>query len=175
MSENDKINSLYEGEAKITKASRALQEKAGIGDIDANLIKKADKFIEDNTDDFRPLAQELLQRLGETLVHIKSERDYSAQSLASLGDAVMQIKANGKMFKYDLVTALAATTLDFLESVEKLDDDIIALVEVLLVSLKVIIARNIKGAGGLDGHSLRTEMEEACQRYFKKKPLAIKK
>ena len=64
MSENDKINVLYEGEARITKASKALQQKAGTGDIDAALIKKADKFIEDNTEDFEPLAAELLQRLG---------------------------------------------------------------------------------------------------------------
>ena len=174
MSNNDKINVLYEGEAKITKASKALQEKAGSGDIDPKLIKNADKFLEENTEDFIPLAQELLQKLGDTLTRVKKERDYSAQSLASLGDAVMQIKANGKMFKYDLVSSLASITLDFLESVEALDDDVIALVDIQMISLKAIISRKIKGAGGLDGHSLKTELEDACQRYYKKKPQALK-
>lgn len=174
MSENDKINVLYEGEARITKASKALQQKAGTGDIDAALIKKADKFIEDNTEDFEPLAAELLQRLGDLLAHIRKEHDYSSQSQAALVDAVMQVKANGRMFKYDLATSLATITLDFLESIPQLDDDVLKLVEALQASLRIIIHRKIKGTGGLDGHNLRTEMEDACQRYFKKKPQAPK-
>ena len=86
----------------------------------------------------------------------------------------MQVKANGRMFKYDLATSLATITLDFLESIPQLDDDVLKLVEALQASLRIIIHRKIKGTGGLDGHHLRTEMEDACQRYFKKKPQAPK-
>ena len=174
MSENNMINPLYEGEVKITSASKALQQKAGTGEIDPDLVRKADQVLQDNDEDFTPLALELLARLAKNLARIKREKIYAPEALLELEGPVMQLKANGKMFKYDLVTSLAGITLDFLESIIALDDDVVALVEVQLAGLQVIVAKKMKGTGGLDGMRLRAELEEACQRYYKKKPLALR-
>lgn len=174
MSDKDMIDPLYEGNVKITSASKKLQTKAGVGDIDPDLIRKADQFIQDNDEDFTPLALELLANLSKTLARIKRDKIWTPEALLELEGPVMQLKANGKMFKYDLVTSLAGITLDFLESVTELDEDVLALVSVQLAGLQVIIAQKMRGSGGLDGMRLRSELEEACQRYYKKNPLARK-
>lgn len=174
MSENDMIDPLYEGKVKITKASKVLQQKAGTGDIDPELISRAELFLQNNDEDFTPLALELLAQLARTLERIRKHSVRTPEVLLELEGPVMQLKANGKMFKYDLVTSLASITLDFLESIDVLDNDVLDLVTVQLASLQVIVARKMKGSGGLDGMRLRSELEEACQRYYKKNPLALK-
>ena len=174
MSENDAIDPLLDGKVKITPALKTLQKKAGTGEIDPELIRKADQYLQDNDEDFTPLALELLAKLANTLARIKRHKIRSPEILLELEGPVMQLKANGKMFKYDLVTSLASITLDFLESIDILDDDVVALVSVQLSGLQLIIAQRLKGTGGLDGMRLRAELEEACQRYYKKNPLALK-
>jgi hypothetical protein len=174
MTNYGQIDPLYEGQVKITPADKSLQKKAGVGEIDPELILKAEQFIQDNDEDFTPMALELLAKLASTLARIKRHNIRTAEVLQELEAPVMQLKANGKMFKYDLVTSLASITLDFLESIDTLDDDVLALVTVQLSGLQVIIAQKMKGSGGLDGMRLREELEEACQRYYKKNPLALK-
>ena len=78
------------------------------------------------------------------------------------------------MFKYDLITILADTMLAFLESIKRIDPDVIHLAEAHLASLQVIIAKKIKGSGGTSGEYLKQELEEAVQRYHKKNPQADK-
>lgn len=163
-----------DGDARIFRASKALQEKAGTGDIDPQLIRKADLYLQDHSEDFRPLAVELVSRLESIIGEIRRTEDFSPDSLDTLGAAVMEIKANGRMFRYDLASTLAATVLDFLEMLDRLDEDALELAQALQTCLKVIVARNITGGGGLDGHHLRTEMDEACLRYRRKKPQNLK-
>lgn len=172
---NDKIDPLDEGPVKITRASFALQDKAGTGEIDIELIRKADQVLQDNEEDFTPIALAYMTQLAAALANIKNNNLRDPALLLELEGPVMQLKANGKMFKYDLATSLSSIMLDFLESVGQLDDDVIALVEAHLASLQVILAKKIKGTGGLDGLNLKTELEEACQRYYKKNPLSLKK
>ena len=73
------------GTVKITKASRALQKKAGIGDISPELIRKAEKVLSDSTEDFTPLALELLDKLRHTLDRIKASNLDSPRPSADFG------------------------------------------------------------------------------------------
>jgi hypothetical protein len=164
----------HKGTVKITKASLALQKKAGTGDISPELIHKAEKVLHENAEDFTPLALELLNKLRHTLDHIKASDLDSPSHLQTLVAPIMQLKANGRMFKYDLITILADTMLAFLESIKRIDPDVIYLAEAHLASLQVIIAKKIKGSGGASGQHLQQELEEAVQRYYKKNPQAAK-
>jgi hypothetical protein len=47
-------------QAKIIKASKDLQVKAGSGQVGAEKIKRAEETIESNTHDFVPTAEEFL-------------------------------------------------------------------------------------------------------------------
>jgi hypothetical protein len=164
----------HKGTVKITRASRALQRKAGTGDISPELIRKAEKVLHGNTEDFTPLALELLDKLRHVLDHIKASNMESPDFMQALVAPIMQLKANGRMFKYDLITILAGTMLTFLESVKRVDQDVVSLAEAHLASLQVIIAKKIKGTGGASGEYLQQELEDAVQRFYKKNPQAVK-
>ncbi len=166
---NDKAyDPLVDGPVKVTRASFSLQDKAGNGEIDPILIMRAQDALDDNEEDFTPFALEYLAKMARIIERIKRDRLTSRDALQELAVPVMHLKANGRMFKYELVSSLAATMLDFLETAESADDDLIALTEAYLAGLQVVIARKIKGDGGPDGQKLRSELEEAIARYAKK-------
>lgn len=157
---------------KIYKANNGLQQKAGIGDVDVKKIEKAEKVIENNTEDFMPIAIEFLDRLELGVMRARQNEISMPDRIAGMTKPVMELKANALMFKYDLVTQLANIMLGFLENIRELDKDAIDIVSAHHTTLKAIIVKKMKGDGGANGHMLRTELEDACQRYFKRKKTA---
>ena len=80
----------------------------------------------------------------------------------------MELKANAKIFHYDLVGNLANIMLNFLESITSLDKDALAIVRGHHETLRGIINNNLRGDGGQKGQIMITELENACARYYKK-------
>lgn len=157
---------------RIIKASKTLQIKAGSGDIEDEKITKAEVVIEKNAEDFAPIAKEFLDRLLTATETARSEgHDLSKNKMlkASMIQPVMELKANARMFKYDLVTSLANIMLGFLENVKELDKDAIEIVGAHHKTLTAIILKKMKGDGGTNGLLLQTELEDAVERYFSKR------
>lgn len=80
----------------------------------------------------------------------------------------MQLKANGGMFQYQLISEIAALALHFLENVETVNDDALQVVDVHAKTIHIIIANDLKGDGGKEGYALVKELEKACKRFFGK-------
>lgn len=157
---------------RILKASKALQIKAGVGDIEVEKIAKAEIVIEKNAEDFAPIAKEFLDRLLLATETARSEgHDLTKNRMlkAAMTQPVMELKANARMFKYDLVTSLANIMLGFLENVKELDKDAIEIVAAHHKTLTAIILKKMKGDGGSNGMLLQTELEDAVERYFSKR------
>jgi hypothetical protein len=154
---------------KIFKASTELQVKAGTGEVDEKKIVRAENVIQNNTEDFLPLAVAFLNRLDQGITNARKPGLSMEAKIAGMTQPVMELKANARMFKYDLVTVMANVMLGFLETIKELDDDAIEIVAAHHTTLRAIIAKQIKGDGGSIGVRLRTELEDACARYFKKR------
>ena len=80
----------------------------------------------------------------------------------------MELKANGAMFEYPLISAVAGVLLNFLEVIPELNDDALDIVAVHRSTLNVIVTGKLRGGGGNDGAALLQELADACDRYFKK-------
>lgn len=160
-------------QVKIIKATSQLQRKAGIGEVDAVRVEKAEKVIQDNTEDFSSIATAFLDRLEDAVTRARTDHGVNAiempAKIAAMTQPVMELKANARMFKYDLVTALANVMLGFLENIRDLDLNAVEIVAAHHSTLKVIIAKQMKGDGGPNGVLLRSELEDACDRYFKRR------
>ncbi len=154
---------------RITKASRTLQEKAGTGEIDPMLVERAEQFIQENKEDFLPLALELMALLAHRLEEVRRKKTRTHADLLKLQQPIMQIKANGRMFHFSLATQLASIVLDFLEHVDKPDDDVLAIVQAHLAGLQLVMSKKIRDERDTNGALLLKEIEEACKRYHKKK------
>jgi hypothetical protein len=150
---------------------RDLQEKVGTGGLDRKIIEAAQKIIEKNDVDFVPMAQRHLSALHEGIRLIRTQRDrFDADGLlATLSHPTIQLKANGAMFGYPLVTKVTDLMIRFLEVVKNLDDDALDVINGFITAINAIIVSEMRGFGGEDGKQLYNALDEACNRYFSKK------
>lgn len=154
---------------KIYKASTELQVKAGTGDVDPKKVMRAEAVIMTNTEDFLPLAVTFLNRLDQGISNARKADLPMDAKIAGMTQPVMELKANARMFKFDLITVMANIMLGFLETIKQLDNDAIDIVAAHHTTLRAIISKKMKGDGGADGVRLKSELEDACARYFKKR------
>ncbi len=155
---------------KTYKAKADLQKKAGPGPLDMELVHRAQDAIDKNKIDFAPIGLKFLSKLEKGLGEIKSApQDNIDEDKKKLIGPVMELKANAKIFHYELVGNLAQIMLSFLETIEQLDKDALSIVGGHHDSLKAILGNNMKGDGGKDGQIMITELQDACNRYYKKR------
>lgn len=144
-----------------------LREKIGYGGIDKRLLTRAQEVIEEAPVEFEPFAKQFLARLRQNIDSARTgSRDKKA--IDAMTRPVMELKANGGMFRYNLISDIADTLLDFLESLKDLNDDALDVVEVHHSTLGVIITSRLTGDGGREGAKLISELRGACTRYMKK-------
>lgn len=156
--------------AKIIKASRSLQMKAGKGVIAHESVQRAEDVIKNNDEDFSSIANGFLIRLHDAVEMAERNTAISKSDLiAGMIKPVMELKANAKMFKYNLVTSLANIMLEFLETIEHLDNKAVEIVAAHHKTLSMIITRKMSGDGGQVGAALQRELQSVCQRYFAQK------
>lgn len=153
--------------ARIIKANHLLQNKVGMGPVDPKKVEKSQTVIDNNTVDFKPLANEYLLELANTIASAKKDPEHP-HAIQKIIEPVMQLKANGKMFGYNLVSELAKIMLDFLEAIDKLDNDVIDIIDAHYTTINAIVTNQMEGDGGEFGRELTSEIKDACKRYFSK-------
>ncbi|MCB9989455.1 MAG: hypothetical protein H6868_09030 [Rhodospirillales bacterium] len=156
------------GKVKFYTPPNVLREKVGYGGIDPQLLDKAQLFLDKNDLDFAPYADGYLKRLKQAIDAIKADKVKGAAAVDSLVRPIMELKANGGMFRYRLVTEIAGVILNFLEDVKDLNKDALRLVEVHYQTIHVIVSSGLRGDGGAEGRLLAEELYDACVRYYNK-------
>lgn len=161
--------------AEFIKPPNTLKQKVGNGGLSDEILTKAQKLLEENTVDFRPLANMYLMSLMNGIEMAKgySHADDTEQVIASMLYPAMQLKANGGMFRYNLVTKIADKMIQFLEVIEEPDIEAVEIVLAFHTTLEAVIQSQITGDGGQNGTELLTALTDACMRYFDKHPEAL--
>ena len=145
-----------------------LREKCGHGGINPDLLAMAQKVIDENDLDFGPFAERFIERLDKAIADARKSSVRGRDVINTITGPIMELKANGAMFEYPLVSDVAGVLLNFLEDVKDLNDDAIDIVAVHRRTLNVIITSRLRGTGGKDGIALLQELADACDRYYKK-------
>jgi hypothetical protein len=153
--------------AELISPPNRLKEKVGSGGIDETVILKAQALLEDNTVDFRPIATLLVDILEDALRDTKAGILKGEAAIESMIYPAMQLKAQGSMFHYPLITEISDILVDFLETVPRADDDVMDVVSGHRMAIKVVIASDIRGDGGIQGKELKEALHDACSRYYK--------
>lgn len=150
--------------AKTIAASRALQKRVGTGEIDEHIVKKAQALMDENTVDFAPLARPYLDDLTKALAAAHSvQGTLDAQTRESLAVPIMNLKANATTFNYQLIGNLTGTVLTFLESHNKPGKKTLQVVELLNKTIRLLVARQMKGQGGSTGAALQSAFDDLCR------------
>lgn len=158
-------------ETRIVKANHLLNAKVGGGAIDEKKIRKSQKLMDNMAVDFLAMAEryliELESALDDARAPVETDKDM-AKKIQAMTEPVMEIKANASMFGYPLIGTLANVMLNFLETLDRIDDDVIAIVGAHHRTIKMLVLTDTQGDGGDFGRKLQVELKDACRRYFAK-------
>ncbi len=149
-----------------------LKTRVGGGGLNEEILNKAQALLEHNSVDFRPLGEMYLEALQRGIDQARAQTSEDDQESIIIGMLypAMQLKANGGMFHYPLVTSIADKLIQFLEVVHKLDNEVVEIVLAFQTTIRAILLGQIKGDGGLRGAELMQALVDACYRYFEKRP-----
>lgn len=152
----------------ITPPNR-MKQKVGSGGIPEHVLERSQRYLESNPVDYSPYATEFMKQLHAIY---KAGRDgktgADAPSLREITQIIMQLKANGSMFHYQLLSMISDVLLRFMENVKHVDEDFLDILEVYIHILKVVIDKRLTGNGGTEGYALTDELNRACERYNRK-------
>lgn len=151
-----------------TNPKNKLKEKVGDGGIPAYLIKRCQEYLESNPVDFTPYAQRHLEQLLEIKSQIEKDLLDFNTAHDRIVNIVMQLKSNGSMFHYQLLSMVSDVMLRFMENVNRMDSDFIEIIGVYTRILGVILNKRLNGNGGKEGYALTQELHNACLRYYAK-------
>jgi hypothetical protein len=153
--------------AELLSPPNMLKEKVGSGGLDENVIAKAQALLEDNKVDFKPIADMLIEVLNEAVQNAKSGAVKGEAAIEAVIYPAMQLKAQGAMFHYPLVTEISNILVNFLETVTDIDKDVLDIVVAHKMAINAVVAGKIQGDGGRTGKDLRDALMDACNRYYK--------
>ena len=158
--------------AEFIKPPNTLKSKVGSGGLSEAILDKAQELLENNSVDFLPLAEMYLSALMKGIERGKGLTKDSdpEQVIASMLYPAMQLKANGGMFHYPLVSRIANRLVHFLEAVETIDIDAVEITLAFHTTMRAVVLGRIAGTGGKHGEELFIALDEACMRYFERAP-----
>lgn len=147
-----------------------LKEKVGSGGLGENILAKAQALLENNTVDFMPLANMYLEGLMNGIEATKDSNPEDDQEylISMMLYPAMQLKANGGMFHYQLVTSVADRLIQFLEVIPEPDIESVEIILAFHSTIRAIVQGKIKGDGGKHGDELLKALNTACMRYFER-------
>lgn len=150
------------------KPENALKEKVGEGGIPAFVIKRCQEYLESNPVDFTPYATKNLDSLKELYKHVEKSTLDEATAKGKITNIVMQLKSNGSMFHYQLISMISDVMLRYLANVTVLNQDFLEILGMFMRVLDVILTKRLTGNGGREGYALTQELHNACLRYYSK-------
>ncbi len=171
----DHYNRTPRRKAEFIKPPNTLKAKVGTGGLTEEILNKAQKLLEENTLDFSPLAYVYLENLWqgiEAAKHMKFSDDTEVLITGMLYPA-MQLKANGGMFRFHIVTQAADRLVQFLEVLEEIDTEALEIIMAFYGAIKAVIQGKITGDGGENGKELVSALSVACVKYFERRPPRI--
>lgn len=163
-------NQVPKRKAEFITPPNNLKAKVGSGGLSDDIIDKAQALLENNTVDFLPLGEMYLQSLMKAIEYCKDAHiDEDPEHLiTSMLYPAMQLKANGGMFHYPLVTQIADKLIQYLEVIETPDIEAVEIVMAFHTTIRAVILGRITGDGGKHGEELISALDDACIRYFDK-------
>jgi hypothetical protein len=154
--------------AQMVVPPNKLKEKAGSGGFDESIVAKAQDEIKNNKVDFRPIAAELVAQLDKAVTEARSGRITGDASMREIMVPAMQLKAQGSMFHYPLVSDIGNILVNFLETVPEIDADVLEIITAHKASITAALSGKIPEKDrGKVGKQLCSALVESCERYAK--------
>ena len=153
--------------SKIVKPENTLKKKAGNGGFKESDLVKAQKGIDTNEIDFRPLGVDMLRELNDVMAKIKDRSLGQDEYFDMLMYPLMQLKSQGGLFRYPAVSKISQILIDLLENIPVIDNNALEIVVAYAKSLQAMLTLQIKENDNKVAVELCKALSDACDRYFK--------
>ncbi len=151
---------------KTIEPDMSLSKKIGPGKIEMSFIEHAQKIMENNTINFKPLARDFLNEM-DTAINQAIEDDLPKnKAIENITYPIMQIKANGLIFKYDVIGNLASTAQSFLDDLQELDIHAIEIMQACHRTMTHVMENDIRDSKDEIGQAFLKELDSACTRHY---------
>lgn len=158
---------------KLVVPDNALKQKVGAGGFSATVLAKAQDNLDKNDIDFRPMATDYASSIGQILKEIRSGTVKPDEAIDAVMFPVMQLRAQGSLFKYPSITKISHILIDCLETVRATDKDVLDIIDAYKKSVQAMVALQLKDENHAGVKDLCTALADACGRYEKIKPAQI--
>lgn len=149
-----------------------LKRKVGSGGISPKLIQEAEEQIQNNEQDFKPIADSYFAILNEACLQVKDGHLTGPDAFEAILYPLSQLKAQGAMFNRPVVSELAAMLINFLEVIDTLDKQAVSIVMVHKMTLQAVIDNKIPAdTDTKQNQDLKQALKDACIRYFQQKKI----
>lgn len=153
--------------AELIMPPNEIKEKVGSGGLDETVLIKAQDMLANNTVDFAPIGATLLEALANALEKARTGQTTGEAAIEAIIYPAMQLKAQGAMFHYALVTEISDILVNFLETVTNTDKDVLEIVNAHRLAIGAAVSGKVKSDGGASGAALRDALMDACNRYYR--------
>lgn len=152
---------------RFIKPPNILKQKVGHGGISEERLEKSQQFVNNIEVDFTPYAKQFLTELSAKIKDAQGNDNFEKVRDGIIAP-IMQLKANGGMFRYQLVSDVADIALQFVEAIDEINQDGLNVLKAHENTIKIIVSSNLRGDGGAEGYALVKELDKARRRYFTK-------
>ncbi len=132
----------------------------------ADRLKAAEAAVGELSKEFVEFAQEDLDLAQKSLNSAKETPNNRAEIMATYYTAIHNIKGLGGSFGYSLVTSVANSNCRLLTYLNAEDEQVLRLCEAHIVTLDMILSKNIKGDGGDAGDQIVAKLSGNVDKLF---------
>jgi hypothetical protein len=153
----------------IMPATRILQSRVGAGKIKPEKIEKAQGKMNAvrGRIDLQPFAQEHMGEIRTFMAQLKASQA-GIEITDEIARSIMKFKGNIGIFSEGPLIGLTMIMLDWVESIETIDQDVMDVLNGYSVTLEQIFSDKLKDTKMIE--VIIKEMQAACERYFSRHP-----
>ncbi len=156
--------------SKLIMPKNTLKNKVGNGGFKQEDLAKAQKAIDENDVDFRPIADKYLSLIHQAITAYSTDKSIDLYS--TLLDQLMQLRAQGALFGYSSISAVSDTVVDLLDTIKKVDGTIIEIVVAYEKATRALLLKGIRKSEDVVCKAFVAELGNVCRKY-KDKILAL--
>ena len=159
------------GKAEYITPPHTIRTKvSGGGPLSTQMLKKAEEVVQQHAEKYIERAQSQIDGLVEVVREAHAETNERPKIFERIFLRAHDIRGLGSTFGYTLVTDIAASLCNFVESVENHDDNVMEVIDAHVDALRGMIGNDVKGDGGSIGREILDGLNQAVAKNSPQEP-----
>lgn len=159
------------GKAEFITPPHTIRTKvSGGGPLSEQMLKRAEGVVQQHAEKYIERAQEQVDALVGIAREAETETGDKTEVFSRLFLQSHDIRGLGSTFGYTLVTNIAASLCNFIESLDRYDNDVLEVVTAHVDALRGMIGNDVKGDGGAIGREIIDGLAQAVDKVAPPKP-----